>query len=136
MSKILTFGVYDYFHLGHLRLFKQCKQYADYLIVAMQDGNSILKFKPEAKVFYSTEERKEMLEAIKYIDEVIVYDSLTPQFLETVDFDILALGEDHIGGRFDIAKDWCIEHGKSVVRLKRTEGISSTAIKESLERVK
>ena len=38
MKKILTFGVYDYFHIGHLRLFKQCKQYADYLIVAVQDG--------------------------------------------------------------------------------------------------
>ena len=38
MTKILTFGVYDYFHLGHLRLFKQCKNFADYLIVAVQDG--------------------------------------------------------------------------------------------------
>ena len=43
MSKILTFGVYDYFHLGHLRLFKQCKAYADYLIVAVQDGNYNIK---------------------------------------------------------------------------------------------
>ena len=45
MSKILTFGVYDYFHLGHLRLFKQCKQYGDYLIVAIQNSDYILKYK-------------------------------------------------------------------------------------------
>ena len=44
MSKILTFGVYDYFHLGHLRLFKQCKNYGDYLIVAVQDGDYIKKY--------------------------------------------------------------------------------------------
>lgn len=56
MSKILTFGVYDYFHLGHLRLFKQCKQYGDYLIVAIQNSDYILKYKPDAKIMYSNEE--------------------------------------------------------------------------------
>ena len=65
MSKILTFGVYDYFHLGHLRLFKQCKEYADYLVVAVQNGEYIKKFKPEASVLYSTDERVEMLEALR-----------------------------------------------------------------------
>lgn len=132
MTKILTFGVFDYFHLGHLRLFKQCKEYADYLIVALQDSKSILKFKPDAKILYTTEERKEILESIKYIDKVIIYDSLCPEYLETVDFDILALGEDHKGGRFDIAVKWCNNHNKKVVRLKRTPGICSSAIKEEL----
>lgn len=136
MSKILTFGVFDYFHLGHLRLFKQCKEHADYLIVAVQDGESILKFKPEAKILYSTEERKEIIEALRVVDEVRIYDSLCPEYLETVDFDILALGEDHHGGRFDIAEKWCLDHGKKVVRLKRTEGICSSNIKETIERKK
>ena len=136
MTKILTFGVYDYFHLGHLRLFKQCKEHADYLIVAVQDGNSILKFKPDAKILYTTEERVEILKSLKCVDEVIVYDSLCPEYLETVDFDILALGEDHVGGRFDIAYDWCMEHGKDVVRLKRTPGICSSEIKRELSKVK
>ena len=64
MSKILTFGVYDYFHLGHLRLFKQCKQYGDYLIVAIQNSDYILKYKPDAKIMYSNEERVEMISAL------------------------------------------------------------------------
>ena len=132
MTKILTFGVYDYFHLGHLRLFKQCKEHADHLIVAVQDGDYILKFKPEAKILYTTEERKEILESLKPVDEVIIYESLCPEYLETVDFDILALGEDHKGGRFDIAEKWCKDHGKKVVRLKRTPGICSSQIKEEL----
>lgn len=132
MEKILTFGVFDYFHLGHLRLFKQCKEHADYLIVAVQDSDYILKYKPTAKIRYSTAERVEMLEALKIVDKVIVYDSLCGKTLEKIDFDILALGEDHKGGRFDEAEEWCRLHGKRVVRLKRTPGICSSEIKDNL----
>lgn len=130
MNKILTFGVYDYFHLGHLRLFKQCKEYGDYLIVAVQNGDYILKYKPNAKVLYSTEERVEMIEAIRIVDKVIVYDSVSPETLETIDFDTLALGEDHVGERFDKVVEWCNNHNKKVVRLKRTPGICSSDIKK------
>lgn len=132
MSKILTFGVYDYFHLGHLRLFEQCKQYADYLIVAVQDGDQILKYKHQANILYSTEERVEILNALKIVDEVIVYDSVCVDTLKKIDFDILALGEDHIGGRFDEVEKWCKANGKKVVRLKRTRGISSSDIKKNI----
>ena len=136
MKKILTFGVYDYFHLGHLRLFKQCKEHANYLIVAVQNGEYIKKFKPEADVLYSTEERVEMLEALRVVDKVIVYDVVGVEALEMIEdkvgFDVLALGEDHKGERFDVITNWCKEHGKSIVRLKRTPGIASSDIKKSL----
>ena len=132
MKKILTFGVYDYFHLGHLRLFKQCKQYADFLVVAVQNGDYIKKFKPDAKVLYSTEERVEILEALRIVDQVVVYDTVGVAALKKIDFDILALGEDHVGQRFDEITNWCKENGKKVVRLKRTPGIASSAIKEEL----
>lgn len=132
MTKILTFGVFDYFHLGHLRLFKQCKEYADYLIVAVQDGEYILKYKPDAKVLYSTEERVEILEGLRVVDEVVVYDTVGISALEKIDFDILALGEDHRGGRFDEVETWCNNHGKKVVRLRRTPGICSSEIKREL----
>lgn len=132
MKKVLTFGVFDYFHLGHLRLFKQCKEHGDYLIVAVQKGEFILKFKPEAKVLYTTEERIELIEALKIVDKVITYEGVSPEFLSTVDFDILALGEDHTAERWEKAAKWCKEHGKEVVRLKRTPGICSTDIKKKL----
>lgn len=139
MSKILTFGVYDYFHLGHLRLFKQCRKRADYLIVAVQDEAFIKKFKPNAQVMYSTAERVEMIEALRIVDKVVVYEAVCPEFLEKIDFDILALGEDQkkVGSedsRWEIAIRWCEDHGKSVVRLKRTEGICSSDIKHSLSK--
>ena len=132
MKKILTFGVFDYFHIGHLRLFENCKKHADYLIVAVQDGNYILKYKPVAKVLYSTQDRYDMLKALRVVDEVVVYDAVVPETLEKIDFDILALGEDHVSERFKVVNKWCEEHGKSVVRMKRTPGICSSDIKESI----
>lgn len=131
MKKIITFGVYDYFHLGHLRLFKQCKEHGDYLIVAVQEGNFILKYKPDAKVLYSTEERIEMVSALKIVDEVITYDVISPDFLSNIDFDVLALGEDHVAERWQKSAEWCLANGKEVVRLKRTEGICSSNIKKN-----
>jgi len=132
MRKILTFGVFDYFHLGHLRLFKQCKMNADYLIVAVQNGEYILKYKPDSKIMYTTEERKEILESINIVDKVIVYDTVSIETLKKIDFDILALGEDHVGERFLEVENWCKKNKKEVVRLKRTKGICSSDIKKKL----
>ena len=117
---------------------KQCKEHADYLVVAVQNGDYIKKFKPDANVLYSTEERVEILEALRVVDKVIVYDTIGIDALEMIErksgFDILALGEDHIGARFDEITKWCKEHGKSIVRLKRTPGIASSEIKQTLAR--
>jgi glycerol-3-phosphate cytidylyltransferase len=119
-----------------LRLFKQCKEHADYLVVAVQNEEFIKKYKPEANVLYSTDERVEILEALRIVDKVVRFNSVGVESLEQIDFDILALGEDHKGERFDIATKWCEEHGKKVVRLKRTPGISSSQIKSGLQNEK
>ena len=97
-------------------------------------GEYIKKFKPDAKVLYSTEERVEILEGLRVVDEVVVYQTVGTAALEKIDFDILALGEDHCGGRFNEIEKWCDEHNKKVVRLKRTPGICSSDIKNSLMR--
>jgi len=75
MKKVLTVGVYDLIHIGHVNLFKNAKKLSDggKLIVAVQDSDVVLKYKPEAKLFYSTEERMYMVKAIRFVDEVIVY---------------------------------------------------------------
>ncbi len=132
MKKILTFGVFDYFHIGHLKLFKKCKEYGDYLIVGVQNDAYVLQFKPDQDVLYTSEERMEIVSALRIVDEVFVYDTLVPATMEITDFDILALGEYHTGGRFDVIEKWCHEHGKAVIRLKRFPEISSSMIKERL----
>ena len=131
MKKVLTVGVYDYFHLGHLRLFKQAREHGDYLIVAVQDGDYILKYKPEAKVLYTTEQRQELIGALKIVDEVTSYTDVDEKVKE-VDFDVFAVGEDQKHAGFMRAVEWCKAHGKEVVRLQRTPGICSSEIKETL----
>lgn len=129
MTKVLTFGVFDLLHLGHLRLFQNCKKHGDYLIVAVQDGDYVLKFKPEAKVVYSTAERIEMVEALRPVDEVITYQAVDIPTLEAIDFDLLVLGGDQTADRFQNAEKWCLSHGKQVVHLARTPGICSSELK-------
>ena len=131
MKKVVTFGVYDYFHLGHLRLFKNAKNLGDWLIVAVQDGDYILKTKPDAKVMYTTEQRKELVSALSVVDEVVSYTDVDVT-IKTLDLDVFAVGEDQNHAGFQRAIEWCKENGKEVVRMKRTPGICSSEIKKSL----
>lgn len=129
MSTILTFGVYDMLHLGHILLFKRAKELGQKLIVAVQDGSVVAKYKPEAQMVYSTEERAYIVSTIKYVDEVIIYKDVDVD-IKNVDFDILVKGPDQKHQGFQRATDWCKANGKEVVVIPRTEGISSTFLRE------
>lgn len=129
MKKILTVGVYDMLHIGHMLLFKKAKELGDKLIVAVQDESVILKYKPQAKMVYSTEERCYMVSTIKYVDEVVVYKDVDKD-IQHIDFDVFAKGPDQCHEGFKNAVKWCEEHGKEVVIVPRTEGISSTLLRE------
>ena len=129
MKKVLTVGVFDMLHIGHILLFKRAKALGDYLIVAVQDGDCILKYKPGTKMVYTTEERKFMVGALKYVDEVITYRDVDTD-IQGVDFDIFAKGPDQCHAGFQRAVAWCRAHDKEVVVIPRTENISSTMLKE------
>lgn len=129
MKKVVTFGVFDYFHLGHLRLFERAKKLGDYLIVAVQDGDFILKTKPNTTIMYSTKERKELVSALRVVDEVVTYTDVDIS-IKSLDFDVFVIGEDQNHDGFQRAIRWCNENGKEVVRLKRTPGICSMEIKK------
>ena len=129
MAKILTFGVFDFFHLGHLRLFEKCKEYGSYLIVGVQRDEYAAQCKPDQRLFYTTEERLELIRALRVVDEAFAYDTLCDATMEMTDFDILALGEHHKGGRFDVIEKWCHDHNKAVIRINRTPGISSSKLR-------
>ena len=133
MKKVLTVGVFDFFHMGHLNLFERARAQGDYLIVAVQDGDYILKYKPDADIMYSTEERKRLVGALRCVDEVITYQDVDRTVTE-VPFDVFVLGGDQCHEGFQRAVKWCMEHGKEVVRLSRTEGICSSEIKAAVER--
>lgn len=133
MVKVLTFGVYDMLHIGHILLFKHAKELFPEqvcrLIVAVQDGDCILKYKPDTKMVYSTEERLFMVSSIRYVDEVIVYRDVDVD-IQNIDFDVFAKGPDQCHAGFQKAVRWCEENNKSVVTIPRTEGISSSLLRE------
>lgn len=129
MKNILTVGVYDMLHIGHILLFKRAKELGDRLIVAVQDGDYILKYKPGTKMVYSTEERMYMVSAIKYVDEVVVYRDVDKD-IQNIEFDVFAKGPDQVHAGFQRAVEWCEANGKEVVVIPRTEGISSTMLRE------
>lgn len=135
VKKIITVGVFDYFHLGHLRLFENAKKLGDYLIVAVQDGDSILKTKPDAKILYTTDQRIDLVRSLRVVDEVIIYQDVD-KTLPKVDFDVFAIGGDQTHAGFQRAVKWCEDNGKEVVRLSRTPGICSSQIKTQLENLK
>lgn len=130
MKKVITFGVFDYFHYGHLKLLERCKALGDYLIVATQDDENVIKNKPNCNLLYPLDERMEMIKALKIVDEVIPY-SQVDETIKEVDFDILVVGPDQVNSHFMEAKKYAKEKGKEVIVLSRTEGICSTDIKKN-----
>lgn len=129
--RVVTFGVFDMFHFGHLRLFENIKNKFGtdcFLIVCVQSTENILKYKPKNKIFYNTEERVRMIKNLKCVDDVMIYDDVDTDIKE-VNFDIWVKGPDQIHQGFQNALEWCKENDKIVHVIPRTEGISSTYIK-------
>jgi glycerol-3-phosphate cytidylyltransferase len=134
MKKVLTVGVYDLLHVGHVELFRKAKALGDYLIVAVQDSEVVALYKPESQTVLSTEERCYMVRAIRYVDEVVVYRDVK-DIVREVDFDIFAKGPDQRHEGFQKAVEWCQAQGREVVVLPRTEGVSSTDLKEIIKQM-
>lgn len=128
MKRVLTYGTFDLLHYGHIRLLKRAKALGDYLIVALStDEFNEIKGK---KAYHSYETRKQMLEAIRYVDLVIPEERWEQKIadVQKYDVDIVVMGSDWAGSdRFDYLKDYC-----ELVYLDRTEGISTTQIKRDL----
>ncbi len=128
MVRVLTYGTFDLLHYGHVRLLKRAKELGDYLIVALStDAFNALKGK---KAFHDYEARKMMLEAIRYVDLVIPEENWEQKINDIKEYhvDICVMGSDWAGSnKFDYLRDYC-----DLRFLDRTEGISTTKIKEEL----
>lgn len=127
MRKVLTYGTFDLFHIGHLNLLRRAKELGDYLVVAVSsDAFNAIKGKKCAIPDY---ERMAIVEAIKYVDEVIPENSWDQKISDVKehDIDIFVMGNDWTG-KFDFLNDYC-----EVIYLPRTDGISTTQIKKELK---
>ena len=129
MKKVITYGTFDLLHYGHINLLKRAKEQGDYLVVALSTDRFNWEEK-QKKCYFSYEIRKQMLEAIKYVDEVIPEDNWEQKKtdMHKYQIDVFVMGDDW-KGKFDYLKD----EGVEVVYLTRTPEISSSQIKSDLK---
>lgn len=128
MKKVITYGTFDLLHYGHISLLKRAKQLGDYLIVALSTDEFNLNSKNK-KCYFTYEERKSLLESVKYVDLVIPEENWEQKIKDVKEFkiDTFIIGDDW-KGKFDFLEKFC-----EVIYLERTPEISTTKIKSDLE---
>ena len=128
MRRVITYGTFDLLHYGHINLLRRAKAQGDYLIVALSTDEFNWKEK-QKKCYFTYEERKNMLEAIRYVDLIIPENNWEQKRMDIHDYnvDVFVMGNDW-EGKFDFLK----EEGAEVVYLPRTPQISTTQIKREL----
>ena len=128
MNKVITYGTFDLFHFGHLEILRRAKELGDYLVVAVSTDEFNWGEK-QKKCVYPYEERADIVKAIRYVDEVIPETCWNQKQGDVIEqeIDIFVMGSDW-EGEFDFLKRSC-----QVVYLDRTEGISSTEVKQTVK---
>lgn len=127
MKKVITYGTYDLFHMGHLKLLERAKKLGDHLtVVVSTDDFNAIKGK---KSVISFEDRSGIVSALKVVDEVIPENNWEQKVNDIIEhnIDIFVMGDDW-EGEFDFLNEYC-----EVVYLSRTPGISSSQIKKILK---
>ena len=129
MKRVITYGTFDLLHYGHINLLQRAKSYGDYLIVALSTDEFNWNEK-HTKCYFSSEKRKHLLEAIRYVDLVIPEENWEQKISDIKEYhvDTFVMGDDWTG-KFDFLKPYC-----DVIYLPRTPEISTTQIKEDLHK--
>ncbi len=130
MKRVITYGTFDLLHYGHINLLRRAKALGDYLIVVLSTDEFNLNEKGK-RSYFSYEERKSLLESIRYVDLVIPEENWEQKRTDMHEYrvDVFVMGDDW-EGKFDYLR----EEGVEVVYLPRTKEISTTQIKNDLKR--
>lgn len=128
-----TTGVYDMFHVGHLNLLRRAKEQCDYLIVGVSTDECVETYKHKTPVI-SFEDRKAIVESIKYVDEVVPQETMDKfAAWEKIHFDVLFHGDDWKGSSmYDEIEKKLKKHGVEFVYFPYTKNVSSTMLREKL----
>ena len=130
MKRVITYGTFDLLHYGHINLLKRAKGLGDYLIVALSTDEFNWRSKNK-KCYFTYDERKQLLESIRYVDLVIPEENWEQKRQDVHEYhaDVFVMGDDW-KGQFDFLK----EEGVAVVYLPRTPEVSTTQIKTDLKK--
>ena len=131
MTRVITYGTFDLLHYGHINLLRRAKNLGDYLIVALSTDEFNWNQKHK-RCYFSYEERKLILESIRYVDLIIPEENWEQKNTDIIkyDVDIFVMGNDWTG-KFDFLKT--VGKGCEVVYLERTPEISTTRIKNDIK---
>ena len=131
-----TQGTYDLFHVGHLNLLKNAKSMCDYLIVGINSDDLVKKYKNKS-VIINQENRAKIVEAIKWVDKVYVTNTLDKlEILKNIKFDAIFIGDDwQSNERWIKTKKELNELGIDVIFLPYTDGISTSIIRKTIEKI-
>lgn len=129
-----TTGVFDLFHIGHLNILKNAKEQCEYLIVGVSTDEVVEKYKHKIPII-PYEERKKIVEAIKYVDEVVPQTSIDKiEALEKLKFNVMFHGDDWKGSElYKKIEQEFNKKGVEIVFLPHTSGISSTELVKKIE---
>lgn len=129
MKRVITYGTFDLLHYGHINLLKRAKAQGDYLVVVLSTDEFNWNSK-QKKCYFEYEKRKQLLEAIRYVDLVIPENNWEQKIsdVEQYHIDVFVMGDDW-AGKFDFLAD---ETAAEVVYLQRTPEISTSQIKDDL----
>ena len=130
MKRVITYGTFDLLHYGHINLLRRAKEQGDYLVVALSTDEFNFQ-KKKKKCYFSYEKRKQLLEAIRYVDLVIAEENWDQKITDIKEYqiDTFIMGNDWTG-KFDFIED---STAAKVIYLSRTPEISTTKIKKDLE---
>ena len=130
MKKVITYGTFDLLHYGHINLLRKAKSLGDYLIVGLSTDEFNNKDKNK-ECYFDYENRKSLLDAVRYVDLVIPEKNWEQKISDILKYnvDVFVIGDDW-EGKFDYLKDFGVE----VVYLPRTKEISTSKIKDDLNR--
>ena len=125
MKKVITFGTFDVFHVGHINILERAAKYGDYLVVGVS-SDKLNYSKKKRYPIYSQADRIKIIESLKFVDEVFLEESLELKldYIRQHQASVLVMGDDWLG-RFDWVKEAC-----EVIYLPRTPSISTTEIIE------
>ena len=130
-TRIITFGTFDLFHIGHVNILGSCKEMFQnsYVIVGVS-SDTLNIHKKNRTPFISCDDRIAIIKSLKYVDEVFIEHSLTDklQYCQKTCADIIIMGDDH-SGKFDFLQ----KYGIKVIYIPRTEDISTTDIIEKIK---
>lgn len=127
MKLVFVNGCFDILHRGHIELFSYARSLGDYLLVAIDSDRRVKEMKGNSRPFNNQEDRKYLLESIRYVDKVLFFDSSEEleELISKSKPDIMVVGSDWIGKPVIGS-----QHAKSLIYFYRIGDYSTTKILE------